>query len=124
MIFDYSDSEALGQVVAVDTGTVVVRVADIQCLRALQVNRLAVLQSSKPGQHLVGIIQRIRRNASEPDEPVAEPDETLESRTETNLVKIALIGTLIDKERGRDNVFRRTLETVPEIDAKCFPGEG
>ena len=63
MIFDYADTDALGQVVTVDTGTVVVRVADLQQLRKLQVNRLAVLQSSKPGQHLIGIIQRITRSA-------------------------------------------------------------
>ncbi len=125
MIFDYADDDALGQVVAVDTGAVIVRVADIQRLRELQVNRLAVLQSSKPGQHLVGIIQRITRKTQGADQHVvpAEDDE-LDSRTETNLVKIALIGTLIDRERNRDNVFRRTLETVPEIDANCFPVEG
>jgi hypothetical protein len=125
MIFDYSDDEALGQVVTVDTGTVVVRVADIKRLRELQVNRLAVLQSSKPGQHLVGIIQRIRRNMADGDAP--EPpvgDDQLDDRSETNLVKIVLIGTLIDREKNKQNIFRRTLETVPEIDANCFPVEG
>lgn len=125
MIFDYSDEEALGQVVTVDTGTVVVRVADIKRLRELQVNRLAVLQSSKPGQHLVGIIQRIRRNMTEGEiaEDRSDEDE-LGDRGETNLVKIVLIGTLIDREKSKQNIFRRTLETVPEIDANCFPVEG
>lgn len=125
MIFDYSDEEALGQVVAVDTGTVVVRVADIKRLRELQVNRLAVLQSSKPGQHLVGIIQRIKRNASDVDDRDETPeDDDMGDRNETNIVKIVLIGTLIDREKNKENVFRRTLETVPEIDANCFPVEG
>lgn len=126
MIFDYLDDEALGQVVAVDTGTVVVRVADIQRLRSLQVNRLAVLQSSRPGQHLVGIIQRITRSVddvAQASDNQSEEDEVF-PRSETNLVRITLIGTLIDRERNRDNVFRRTLETVPEIDANCFPVEG
>ncbi len=39
---------------------------------------------------------------------------------ENNLVKVTLIGTLIDRVGGDHNVFRRTLETVPEIDANCF----
>lgn len=125
MIFDYADTDALGQVVTVDTGTVVVRVADLQQLRKLQVNRLAVLQSSKPGQHLIGIIQRITRSAQdEPEGDAAVVDGVAVGRSETSLVKIVLIGTLIDKEKNRDNVFRRTLETVPEIDANCFPVEG
>lgn len=125
MIFDYSDDEALGQVVTVDTGTVVVRVADIKRLRELQVNRLAVLQSSKPGQHLVGIIQRIRRNMADDEMAEARSDEDeFDDKGETNLVKIVLIGTLIDREKSKQNIFRRTLETVPEIDANCFPVEG
>lgn len=124
MIFNYSDHEALGQVVAVDTGTVIVRVGDVALLRELQVNRLAVLQSSKPGQHLVGIIQRITRSAEDAVQRAesSDPSEAL-TRTETNLVRIALIGTLIDREGSRENVFRRTLETVPEINANCFPVE-
>src|SRR5690606_25891260 len=40
------------------------------------------------------------------------------------LVRVTLIGTLIDREGSRQNIFRRTLETVPEIDACCFALEG
>ena len=50
-ILEYDDSEALGRVRTVDTMTVVVEVDDVDRLRKLQVNRLAVLQSSKAGQH-------------------------------------------------------------------------
>lgn len=35
-----------------------------------------------------------------------------------------LIGTLIDRDGSQSNIFRRTLETVPEIDAWCFALEG
>lgn len=48
-IFAYKDEDALGQVASVDTATVIVEVNDIEQLKRLQVNRLAVLQSSKPG---------------------------------------------------------------------------
>ena len=46
-IFNYQDDDALGTVTAVDTATVVVRVADVEKLRRMQVNRLVLLQSSK-----------------------------------------------------------------------------
>jgi DNA helicase HerA-like ATPase len=39
-------------------------------------------------------------------------------------VKIALIGTVFDKQGSKENVFTRTLETVPEIEANCFSVEG
>ena len=64
-IFAYPDEEALGHVLSVDTAMVIVRVDDVDALRALQVNRLVALQSSLAGQHLIGIIQKITRTAVE-----------------------------------------------------------
>ena len=125
-IFKYSDTEALGRVKSVDTAIVIVQVADVDRLRKLQVNRLAVLQSSRPGQHLIGIIQKITRNAVEAKEigEVVGDEDDLKLQSELNLVRITLIGTMVDKQGANSNVFLRTLETVPEIDANCFAVEG
>ncbi|MBZ0130811.1 MAG: ATP-binding protein [Rhodobacteraceae bacterium] len=124
-IFDYDDGEALGKIIAVDTAVVVVRVDELERLKRVQVNRLVALQSSKAGQHLVGVVSRITRRAPEvtPDESEVDPDEVTEL-PENNLVRVSLIGTLIDKQGMLENIFRRTLETVPEIDANCFALEG
>ncbi|PMH85157.1 ATPase [Vibrio cyclitrophicus] len=51
-------------------------------------------------------------------------DESTEADDEQNLCKVSLIGSLIDAEGTKRNVFRRTLESVPEIDANCFSLEG
>ena len=117
-IFSFSDAEALGKVSAVDTGTVTIDVEDVDQLKRLQVNRLVVLHSSRPGQHLIGLVQKVVRKKliTDPEDP-GKPSEE-------NLCRIALIGTLIDREGIAENVFRRTLETVPEIEAHCFSLEG
>lgn len=124
-IFDYEDSEALGKIIAVDTAVVVVRVDELERLKRVQVNRLVAIQSSKAGQHLVGVVSRITRKALDvlPDKEGAETEDIVEL-PENNLVRISLIGTLIAKLGLAENVFRRTLETVPEIDANCFALEG
>ena len=122
--FNYNDDEALGQVKAVDTAMVIITVDNLDQLRKLQVNRLVVLQSSKPGQHLVGVVQKITRDtATTKTLGDIDAEDELESE-EQNLVRITLIGTFISRVNSEDNVFRRTLETVPEIDANCFPVEG
>lgn len=121
---DYADTDALGKVQSVDTATVVVKVADIERLRTLQVNRLVALQSSRAGQHLIGIIQKITRTAVEAKASGDGDAAADQAFPEVNLVRIALIGTMIARLGHRDNVFRRTLETVPEIDANCFALEG
>jgi len=122
-ILTYTDFDAFGRVLSVDTSSVVVRVEKVEILRTLQVNRLVVLQSSHAGQHLIGIIQKITRTAVERRESGLSESIDI-ANPEVNLVRVALIGTLIDMLRGRRNVFQRTLETVPEIDANCFTLEG
>lgn len=126
-IFKYNDEEALGFVLSVDTATVIIKVADLDRLRRMQVNRLVVLQSSRAGQHLIGVVHKITRSSVEQELSVQEEGEPVELETlmpQLNLVRVSLIGTLIDKVGTKENVFRRTLETVPEIDAKCFAVEG
>lgn len=118
-IFEYEDNEALGKVSSVDTTTVVVEVEDLEQLKRLQVNRLAVLQSSRLNQHLIGLITQVTRKKLPVD--IHEPEQEV---PEMNLCKVALIGTFLDRDGQRENVFRRTLESVPEIDANCFALEG
>jgi len=120
-LFNFRDEEALGVVTSVDTTNVVIDVENIEQLKRLQVNRLAVLQSSKPGQHLIGLITKVTRKKIDEIEPSEEGDEQL---SELNLCRISLIGTFLDRDGEKENVFRRTLESVPEIDANCFSLEG
>lgn len=123
-IFAFNDDDALGVVRAVDTASVVVGVDNLELLRKMQVNRLVVLQSSKAGQFLIGIVQRIVRDAPTAKE-VEQEEETGEALVaERNTVKVTLIGTFIERDGTKSNLFRRTLESVPEIDAFCFSLEG
>lgn len=120
-IFNFNDGDALGTVASVDTTNVVVDVENVEQLKRLQVNRLVVLQSSRPGQHLIGLITQVTRKRS----PVEEVGDGINDlHPEVNLCRISLIGTLLDRDGVKENVFRRTLETVPEIDANCFALEG
>jgi DNA helicase HerA-like ATPase len=119
-IFDYRDEDTLGKVASVDTATVIITVEDTEKLKRLQVNRLAVLQSSKPGQHLIGLISQVTRKKL----PVIQLEGEDPLPDEQNLCKVSLIGSLLDADGLNRNVFRRTLESVPEIDANCFSLEG
>ncbi|MDI1302791.1 MAG: ATP-binding protein [bacterium] len=120
-IFNFRDEDALGKVASVDTTNVIVDVENIDQLKRLQVNHLAVLQSSRPGQHLIGLITQVTRKRGVED---IGNDGISEQTSELSLCKITLIGTMLDRDGDRENVFRRTLESVPEIDANCFSLDG
>lgn len=120
-IFNFRDENALGKVASVDTTNVIVEVNNITHLKRLQVNHLAVLQSSRPGQHLIGLITQVTRKRGVED---LTNDGINDQNSELNLCRISLIGTMLDRDGANENVFRRTLESVPEIDANCFSLEG
>lgn len=120
-IFNFKDEDALGKVASVDTTNVIVDVENVEQLKRLQVNHLAILQSSRPGQHLIGLITQVTRKRGIED---LVSDDVSDHAPELNLCRIALIGTMLDRDGEKKNVFRRTLESVPEIDANCFSLEG
>lgn len=123
-IFNFDDSQAIGTVFSVDTATVIIKVQELEKLRKLHVNQLVAIRSAKAGQHLIGLINRITRKASDEENPV-ESDLGLSGFLFTeNILKVNLIGTLLDRHGIKENVFKRNLDTVPEIEAQCFPIDG
>jgi len=123
-ILKFESSEAMGVVYSVDTSTVIIKVEEIDKLRKLQVNHLVAIKSSKAGQHLIGIINRITRKITDEEQKVGDDTGMEVFLLTENILKINLIGTLLDKYGLKENVFRRTLDTVPEIDAPCFAIDG
>ena len=122
--FDFNDDESLGKVLTVDTASVIVNADNIDCLRRMRVNRLVMLES-RPQEKLVGLIRRVTRAPVfiPPDNETAETEGAPVEWSERNQVHVSLVGTHFAKRGTESNVFVRTLETVPEIDAHCFPLE-
>lgn len=114
-IFDYTAEELLGTVESVDTSTVIIKVENDDKLRGLQVNHLIAIQSSKVGQHLIGLVSKIIRKSA-----YSDPTADLSPELGFNIIKVILIGTHFDKDGERNNVFRRSLATIPTINAECY----
>lgn len=123
-IFTFEDNSSIGTVFSVDTATLIIKVDELEKLRKLQVNHLVAIQSSKAGQHLIGIINRITRKASDEEQPAGDDFGLNNFLFTENILKVNLIGTLLNKHGEKENVFKRTLDTVPEIEAKCYPIDG
>ena len=110
------DSAFIGKVQSVDTASIVVKVDNDDVLSDIQVNNLVIIQASKTRQTLIGMVNKIIRTYSDDD---IEPEDELTANS-NDIVKINMIGTLIDKEGLRENVFKRTLESVPEISSEVY----
>ncbi len=122
-LFKFDDEASIGTVFSVDTATIIVKIQELDKLRKLQVNHLIAVRSAKAGQHLIGIINRITRKVSD-DETMPKDDLGYSGFLTENIIKVNLIGTLLDLHGSKTNVFKRTLDTVPEIEAACFQIDG
>ena len=110
-----SAQNPLGKVESVDTGNVVIKVIDEQKLNSIQVNNLLRIRSTKTGESIIALVVKIMRKSS--DKPESDsPDEIVVE----NVIKACLVGTLLDKHGDKSHLFKRTLETVPSLDADCF----
>jgi DNA helicase HerA-like ATPase len=114
-VFNFDGKEPIGRVQSVDTSTVVIHVINSDKLSKVQVNHMVVLRSSKLNQWLIGLVNKIMRKYGD-DSDLAEGEEIATS----DIIKVTLIGTFLEKDGIHENVFKRTLESVPEIDADCF----
>ena len=114
-VFKFEEMSSFGRAQSVDTSTVVVRVEDPAQLSKLQVNHMIAIRASKTGQALIGMVSKIMRKFGD-ETDLSEGEEIAFS----DIVKVILIGTLLDRDGTRKNVFKRTLESVPEIDSDCF----
>ena len=114
-----SEKKPLGKVESVDTGNVVIKVVEEKMLNSIQVNNLLRIRSTKTGESIIGLVVKIMRKSSEKTE-VDSPEKVIVE----NVIKACLVGTLLDRYGTKSNVFKRTLETVPSLDADCFLIEG
>ncbi len=114
-LFNLDVEQAFGSVQSVDTASIVINVPDPKLLSKLQVNHLIIVRSPRAGECLIGLVTKIMRKYGDITD-LAEGEEI----TTSDIVKVMLIGTLIDRLGVRSNVFKRTLESVPEINADCY----
>ena len=114
-----TESILLGKVQYVDTGNVTIAVDQNEVVNSVQVNQIVRIISSKTNEVIIGLVAKILRKAT----PVDVESDDITSICE-NAIKVNLVGTLKSKEGTARNVFKRTLNTVPSLDAECFLLQG
>lgn len=116
-----SDSnDFIGKVQSVDTGNVTVKVDKEDLLNSVQVNQIVTIRSTRTDEKIIGLISKIlRRSVADKVDNSSEPDCVIE-----NVIRVNLVGTLHGANGIEKNVFKRTLNTVPSINADCFLLQG
>ena len=64
-LFEFKNDFLIGNVIAVDTASIVVKVENDDVLSEIQVNNLVVIKASKQRQTLIGMVNKIIRKFGE-----------------------------------------------------------
>ena len=116
---NFGDMNLLGKVVRVDTGNVTIGITDENLLNSLQVNHLVVIRSTKTNEKIIALITKIIRKSLDNFDGDNENTSSLE-----NIASASMIGTLLDNDGSEQNIFKRSLETIPSINTDCFLLDG
>ena len=114
-----NESIMIGKVQYVDTGNVTISIEKDELVNSVQVNQIVQVNSSKTNEKIIGLVTKILRKAS----PVDGESDGITSILE-NTIRVNLVGTLKEKEGTKKHVFKRTLNTVPSLNAECFLLQG
>lgn len=106
--------DVIGKVQSVDTGNVTISVEKEELLNSVQINQIVAIDSTKVNERIIGLITKIMRKASTDKIDEGDVEVPIE-----NVIKVVLVGTLIGRVGTERNIFKRTLNTVPSINAEC-----
>jgi hypothetical protein len=120
--FEFTDdSLLLGTVREVDTRKVSIHVKTDSDLQKAQVSQLVAINAPTINNWLIGIIAKVVKSVKIDELDRVEEDLELEGAKEEviNTVRLTLVGTTKWRAQTKEYIFSRSLEQVPNIDAKC-----
>ena len=123
MILNYKEDEFIGKIASVDTGTAFAFIPDDKKMSELQINQLIAVNSPRAGTHIIGMVVKMSRRL---DEKILQNDIDVDHADDlpSNVIKLVFVGELRDKEGIKENVFKRNVTALPNIQASCFRIDG
>lgn len=117
-IQEYLTTE-IGRVQNVDTQKVTIAVEREEILNSLKINDITILSGNNSDEKLIGMVTRVSKKRIDFDEM-----EDLEQYS-FNFCNITLVGTFYTRlSASKVNVFRRAVNTYPEINSKVYLANG
>ena len=112
----------VGKVVNVDTKKITVEVEEEDILDRLKINDMIVMEGNNADEKLIGIITKVTKKRIDS----FEDDENLEDEiASVNLCNVTMVGTFFIKlGANRNNIFKRAINTYPEINSNAYLAEG
>ena len=119
---DYLE-DSIGKVVNVDTKKIAIEVSEEETLNRLKINDMTIMSGNNADEKLIGIITKVTKKRIDFDENEDEQEE--EWNCSANICNVTLVGSFYIKLGiKKRNIFKRSINTYPEINSEVFLAEG
>lgn len=118
-ILNFSQNDLLGSVTYVDTEQVMIEIENTVMMGQICVGNIVAIETGKQHVKLIALIDKVTRkyiNDFE-DEDLEQEDVFIFS---ADYVKVSIIGTYYSVLGNEHDVFKRGVDTFPQIESKCF----
>lgn len=121
-LIDYLE-DSIGKVINVDTKKIAIEVSEEETLNRLKINDMTIMSGNNADEKLIGIITKVTKKRIDFDENEDEQEE--EWNCSANICNVTLVGSFYIKLGiKKRNIFKRSINTYPEINSEVFLAEG
>ncbi|QIK86631.1 ATP-binding protein [Erysipelothrix sp. HDW6B] len=104
---------SFGNVIGVDTKKITVDIEKEENLNLLKINDIVILKGRNDDEKLIGLITKVVKKYLD------EEDDEMDFSS-SNLAIVSLVGTFFQIFKGKNNVFKRSISSYPEINSNVF----
>ena len=118
-LLDFQDNDFLGSVTYVDTEQIIIEIENQGIMAKICVGNIVAIETGKRHEFLIALIDKVTRkyvdNYTEEEE---DPDDIMVSSAD--YIKVGIIGTYHAVMGSAHDVFKRGVDSFPQIESKCY----
>lgn len=117
-LLNFVENDLLGSVIQVDTEQIIVEIENEIILNKICVGNIVSIETSKKHEKLIALIDKVTRKYVETLSEESDADEVTVSSAD--YIKVSVIGTYHSVYGSEHDIFKRGVETFPQIESKCY----
>lgn len=117
-LLKFLGNDFLGSVIQVDTEQIIIEIENDIILNKICVGNIVSIETSKQHEKLIALIDKVSRKYIETLSEESDADEVIVSSAD--YIKVSVIGTYHSVYGSEHDIFKRGVETFPQIESKCY----
>lgn len=118
-LFSFTESDLLGSVTHVDTEQIIIEIENPLIMAQICVGNLVAIETGKHHELLISLIDKVTRKYVDGFND-SEEDINEIMISSADYVKVSIIGTYHSVCGSARDIFKRGVDTFPQIESKCF----